>query len=128
MTPQVAHPGPIFAIGQVAITVKQLSRAVAFYRDVLGLPFLFESGSMAFFECGGIRLMLGPAESSDTTWSSILYYRTEDIHRSAELLGVRGVQFETAPRMIAKMPDHQLWMAFFRDSEGNLAALMSEVR
>jgi methylmalonyl-CoA/ethylmalonyl-CoA epimerase len=128
MTPQVAHPSPIFAIGQVAITVKQLGRAVAFYRDVLGLPFLFESGSMAFFECGGLRLMLGPAESSDTTWSSIIYYRTENIQRSAELLGVRGVQFETAPRMIARMPDHQLWMAFFRDSEGNLAALMSEVR
>jgi methylmalonyl-CoA/ethylmalonyl-CoA epimerase len=128
MTPQAAQQSPIFGIGQVAITVKQLDRAVAFYRDVLGLKFLFESGSMAFFECGGLRLMLGPAESNDTTWSSIIYYRTENIQRSAELLGVRGVQFETAPRMIARMPDHQLWMAFFRDSEGNLAALMSEVR
>jgi methylmalonyl-CoA/ethylmalonyl-CoA epimerase len=128
MTPRAVHQSPVFAIGQVAITVRNLDRAVTFYRDTLGLPFLYEAGSMAFFDCGGTRLMLGPAESTDTTWSSIIYYRTDDIQRSAELLGVRGVQFETAPRMIARMPDHQLWMAFFRDSEGNLAALMSEVR
>jgi methylmalonyl-CoA/ethylmalonyl-CoA epimerase len=128
MTPQVAHLSPVHAIGQVAITVKKLDRAVAFYRDVLGLPFLFEAGSMAFFDCGGTRLMLGLAENTDSTWSSIIYYKSENIHRSAELLAVRGVQFEAPPRMIAKMPDHQLWMAFFRDSEGNLAALMSEVR
>jgi methylmalonyl-CoA/ethylmalonyl-CoA epimerase len=128
MTPQPAWEGPIFGIGQIAITVRQLDRAVAFYRDILGLPFLFEAGNMAFFDCAGTRLMLGPSENSDTTWSSIIYYKTGDIQRSAELLTVRGVQFEAQPRMIAKMPDHQLWMAFFRDSEGNLAALMSEVR
>lgn len=128
MSPKPALQGPIFGIGQVAITVKQLDRAVAFYRDVLGLPFLFESGSMAFFDCGGMRLMLGPAENPDATWSSIIYYQTKNIQGSAELLAVRGVRFESQPRMIAKMPDHQLWMAFFRDSEGNLAALMSEVR
>jgi methylmalonyl-CoA/ethylmalonyl-CoA epimerase len=128
MTPQLAPPGTIFAIGQVAITVKQLDRAVAFYRDVLALTFLFESASMAFFDCGGTRLMLGHAENSGSTWSSIIYYRTDHIQNSAELLGARGVQFESPPRMIARMPDHELWMAFFRDSEGNLAALMSEVR
>lgn len=128
MSPKPALQGPIFGIGQVAITVKQLDRAVAFYRDVLGLRFLFEADSMAFFDCGGVRLMLGPAQNPDATWSSILYYKTENIQRSAELLAVRGVQFESQPRMIAKMPDHQLWMAFFRDTEGNLAALMSEVR
>jgi methylmalonyl-CoA/ethylmalonyl-CoA epimerase len=128
VTPQQALPAPIFGIGQIAITVKQLDRAVAFYRDVLGLPFLFEAGKMAFFDCGGTRLMLGPSENRDSTWSSIIYYMTKDIQSSAELLTVRGVQFESPPRMIAKMPDHELWMAFFRDSEGNLAALMSEVR
>jgi methylmalonyl-CoA/ethylmalonyl-CoA epimerase len=128
VTPQQAHPAPIFGIGQIAITVKQLDRAVAFYRDVLGLAFLFEAGQMAFFDCGGTRLMLGPSENRDSTWSSIIYYMTSDIQSSAELLTVRGVHFESPPRMIAKMPDHQLWMAFFRDSEGNLAALMSEVR
>ncbi len=128
MTPQVACQGPIFAIGQIAITVKQLDRAIAFYRDILGLPFLFESGNMAFFDCGGTRLMLGPSEQGDSTWSSIVYYKTNDIQSSAELLTVRGVNFESQPRLIARMPDHQLWMAFFRDSEGNLAGLMSEVR
>jgi catechol 2,3-dioxygenase-like lactoylglutathione lyase family enzyme len=128
MTPQATQQSPVFGIGQIALTVKKLDRAVKFYRDVLGLRFLFESGSMAFFDCGGTRLMLGPAENSESTWSSIVYYKTENIQRSAELLTVRGVQFESAPRMIAKMEDHQLWMAFFRDSEGNLAALISEVR
>ena len=128
MSPKQALKGPIFGIGQIAITVKDLARSVAFYRDVLGLSFLYEAGSMAFFDCGGTRLMLGPAENPDATWSSIIYYQTENIQRSAELLAVRGVRFESQPRVIAKMPDHQLWMAFFRDSEGNLAALMSEVR
>lgn len=128
MSPKAALQGPILGIGQIAITIKNMERAVAFYRDVLGLRFLFEAESMAFFDCGGTRLMLGPAQSPDATWSSIIYYKTANIQRSAELLGVRGVQFESQPRMIARMPDHQLWMAFFRDSEGNLAALMSEVR
>jgi len=128
MSPQPARVGPIFAIGQIAITVKQLDRAIGFYRDTLGLPFLFEADTMAFFDCGGTRLMLDTAENGNSTWSSIIYYKTEDIQRSAELLGARGVQFESPPRMIARMSDHQLWMAFFRDSEGNLAALMSEVR
>jgi len=72
--------------------------------------------------------MLGPAENGDATWSSIIYYKTTDIRGSAEVLSTRGVQFESQPRLIARMPDHQLWMAFFRDTEGNLAALMSEVR
>ncbi len=128
MSPHPARQGPIFGIGQIAITVKQLDRAIAFYRDVLGLPFLFEADKMAFFDCGGTRLMLGPSENGDATWSSIIYYKTADIQRSAELLSTRGVQFESQPRLIARMPDHQLWMAFFRDTEDNLAALMSEVR
>ena len=128
MSPQKESSGLILGIGQIAVTVKDLERAVAFYRDVLGLPFLFEASQMAFFDCGGTRLMLGSAENPDATWNSIIYYRTDNIQRSAELLAVRGVVFEAQPRMIAKMPDHELWMAFFRDSESNLAALMSEVR
>jgi predicted enzyme related to lactoylglutathione lyase len=124
----MVNSSPILNIGQIAITVKQLDRAVAFYRDVLGLPFLFEAGQMAFFDCGGTRLMLGFAENPDATSNSIIYYRTGDIHKSSKQLTDRGVQFEAQPRMIAKMPDHELWMAFFHDSEGNLAALMSEVR
>jgi methylmalonyl-CoA/ethylmalonyl-CoA epimerase len=128
MTPQAAPLGLITSIGQIAITVRHLTRATAFYRDTLGLAFLYEAGHMAFFDCGGTRLMLGPAEQPESTYSSIVYYRTDDIQKTAEQLRSRSVVFESEPRMIAKMPDHELWMAFFRDSEGNLAGLMSEVR
>jgi methylmalonyl-CoA/ethylmalonyl-CoA epimerase len=128
MTPQAAPLRTISAIGQVAITVKNLPRATAFYRDALGLNFLYEAGNMAFFDCGGTRLMLGAAEHHESTYSSIIYYRTDDIRQAAEQLRSRDVVFESAPRMIARMPDHELWMAFFRDSEGNLAGLMSEMR
>ena len=119
---------PLSSIGQIAITVKQLARATDFYRDTLGLPFLFEAGNMSFFDCGGTRLMLSLSEHVDSTYSSILYYKTADIAATTELLRSKGVEFEAPPRMIAKMPDHELWIAFFRDSEGNLLGLMSEVR
>ena len=87
MSPQAALKGPVFAIGQVAITVRHMDRAVAFYRDVLCLSFLFETDTMAFFDCGGTRLTLGPAENGDSTWSSIIYYKTVDIQESAQMLG-----------------------------------------
>lgn len=116
------------SIGQIAITVRDLARAVGFYRDVLGLQLISESGPMAFFDCGGTRLMLSTSAGADSTFSSILYYRTEDIRASAEALRARNVEFEAQPRPIAKTPDHEVWMAFFRDSEGNLLGLMSEVR
>jgi methylmalonyl-CoA/ethylmalonyl-CoA epimerase len=128
MTPQAAPLRLITSIGQIAITVKQLARATAFYRDTLGLGFLYEASNMAFFDCGGTRLMLTPAEQPESTYSSIIYYRTDDMRSTVELLRSRSVVFESEPRMIARMPDHELWMAFFRDSEGNLAGLMSEVR
>jgi methylmalonyl-CoA/ethylmalonyl-CoA epimerase len=118
----------ITSIGQIAITVKDLARAVAFYRDVAGLRYLFEAGGMAFFDCGGTRLMLTLPEGEKSTYSSIIYYKTADIEASASAMRDRGAQFEALPRMIAKMPDHDLWMAFLRDTEGNLLALMSEVR
>src|SRR5438477_2298786 len=116
-------PAVISRIGQIALTVSDLGRATAFYRDVLGLKYLFEAGQMAFFDCGGVRLMLSKSETPGTLYSSIVYYRTDDISASAELLKQRGVSFESEPRMIAKMPDHELWMAFFRDPENNLLAL-----
>lgn len=128
MSPQAETPGGLLSIGQIAITAKQLPRAIQFYRDSLGLRLLFETPGMAFFDCGGTRLMLGSSEHGDATYSSIIYYTTRDIHNSVELLKSRGVEFEAPPRMVVKMPDHDLWMAFFHDSEGNLAALMSEVR
>ena len=118
----------ITAIGQIAVTVQNLKRAITFYRDILGLKFLFETGGMAFFDCGGTRLMLSTSDKADSTYGSIIYYKTVDIESTAVGMRKEGVQFEAGPRMIAKMPDHDLWMAFLRDSEGNLLALMSEVR
>jgi methylmalonyl-CoA/ethylmalonyl-CoA epimerase len=116
------------AIGQIACTVRDLNRAVLFYRDTLGLPYLFSAGNMAFFDCAGVRLMLGTGEKPNEQYNSVLYFRTADIQAARRDLAARGVSFEGEPHLIAKMPDHDLWMAFFLDTEGNLLALMSEVR
>lgn len=118
------------AIGQIAITVHDVPRAVAFYRDALGLPLLFEvPPKMAFFACGPVRLMLSLPEGATYDHpASIIYYRVDDIDRSYASMREHGVAFQGAPHLIAKMPDHQLWMAFFTDSEGNTGALMSERR
>ena len=116
-------------IGQIAMTVQDLARAIAFYRDTLGLRFLFEAApSMAFFDCGGVRLMLSVAEKAGQSYSSVIYYKVDDIQLAFETIAARGATVERNPHLLAKMPDHDLWMAFFRDSEGNLLALMSEVR
>lgn len=116
-------------LGQIAITVHDLDRATAFYRDVLGLPFLFRAPNLAFFDCAGIRLMLGLPERAELVHpSSILYFSVADIDAAHAALAARGVSFTDRPHLIAKMPDHDLWMAFFTDSEGNTLALMSEVR
>jgi len=128
MAPALDGPVSVSSIGQIALTVTNLARAVRFYRDTLGLTFLFEASSMAFFDCGGVRLMLTIPEKPESTYSSILYYKTAEIQRACQQLETRGVIFESPAHMIAKMPDHELWMAFFRDTEGNLLALMSEVR
>jgi len=116
------------AIGQIAITVRDIDRAVSFYRDTLRIRFLFQAPNMAFFDCGGIRLMLGLPEGVKDTFSSILYYKVDDIQATAETLKSRGVTFEREPHFLAKMPDHDLWMAFFRDPDRNLLALMCEVK
>jgi methylmalonyl-CoA/ethylmalonyl-CoA epimerase len=128
MSPASGPSASITSIGQIALTVKDVPRALAFYRDVLGLTFLFEAGNMAFFDCGGVRLMLTVSESPGVTYSSIVYYKTADIHAASDALTARGVTFESPAHRIAKMPDHDLWMAFLKDSEGNLVGLMSEVR
>jgi catechol 2,3-dioxygenase-like lactoylglutathione lyase family enzyme len=115
-------------IGQIAVTVSDIDRARNFYRDTLGMRLLFEVPNMAFFDCGGIRLMLGPAEKPAETFSSVIYYKVDDIEQASDALSSRGVSFEAKPHLIAKMPDHDLWMAFFRDPDRNLLALMCEVR
>jgi methylmalonyl-CoA/ethylmalonyl-CoA epimerase len=115
-------------IGQIALTVRDLNRAVAFYRETLGLPLLFQVPNLAFFDCGGIRLMLTTGENPAETHSSVLYYKVPDIQRAFETLAARGAAFEGPPHLIAKMPDHELWMAFFRDPDRNLLAIMNERR
>lgn len=114
-------------IGQIALNVHDLERAIAFYRDKLGMKHLFTVPKMAFFECGGIRLMLGLPEKPEFDHpSSILYFKVNAIQTAFGTLSSRGVAFEGEPHLVAKMPTHDLWMAFFRDSENNLFALMSE--
>lgn len=115
-------------IGQISIIVHDLERATAFYRDVLGLKLLFTVSNMSFFDCGGVRLMLGHASSPELDPpSSILYFRVPEIQAAYTQLVDKGVKIEAPPRLIAPMPDHDLWMSAFRDSEGNIMQLMSEV-
>jgi predicted enzyme related to lactoylglutathione lyase len=116
-------------IGQISMNAKDVDRATTFYRDTLKLPFLFRFGDLAFFNCEGIRLMVGKAEKPEFDHpGSVLYFKVPDIADTYRELSGRGVTFEGEPHLIARMPDHELWMAFFHDSEGNTLALMSEVR
>jgi methylmalonyl-CoA/ethylmalonyl-CoA epimerase len=115
-------------IGQIAINAHDVDRATAFYRDVLGLPHLFRAGQLSFFDCGGVRLMLDKPEKPELDHpSSILYFQVGDIRAACDRLKNAGAKFEDEPHVIAQMPSYDLWMSFFRDSEGNLLALMSEV-
>ena len=118
------------AIGQIAVNAHDIPRAVKFYRDALGMRFLFEAPpKMAFFDCGGVRLMLSLPENADFDHpGSVLYFRVDDIDQTHATLKGRGVNFVDAPHLIARMPDHELWMTFFKDSEGNTLALMAEKR
>jgi methylmalonyl-CoA/ethylmalonyl-CoA epimerase len=110
------------------MTTNDLPRAVAFYRDILGIPLLFEVPRMAFFDCGGVRLMLGEPESAEFDHpASILYYRVPDIRAAFQELRERGVAFADEPHLVADMGDHELWMTFFRDPDLNVMALMSEI-
>lgn len=119
----------ITAIGQIAINMKDPARATAFYRDVIGLNFLFAAGNLAFFDSGGVRLMLTTPEKPEFDHlSSIIYFTVVDIRAASQRMKSAGARFEDEPHMIARMPDHELWMCFFRDTEGNLLGLMSEVR
>lgn len=115
-------------IAQIAINVHDLKRATAFYRDTLGLRLLFEAPSLAFFDCGGIRLMLGKAEKAEFDHpGSILYYQVADIKAAYAELQQRGVRFEDAPHVVAPLGPNDLWMTFCHDSEGNLLALTAEL-
>ena len=116
-------------IGQIALPVSDADRAEDFYGAKLGLPKLFSFGHLVFFDCGGVRLMLeGNSAEAGRTEGVCLYYRVTGIERACAELKQRGVVLDDAPHLIAKMPDHELWMAFFRDPDRNLLALMEEKR
>ena len=116
-------------IGQVALRIHDLDRTIEFYRDALGMKFLFNTPTMAFFDCAGVRLMLSiPERSEFDRPGSILYFKVGDLEAARTTLIGRGVEFIDEPHLIARLPDHELWMSFFKDPSDNMLALMSEVR
>ena len=119
----------INSIGQIAIAVRDIKKATEFYRDKLGLDLLFEVPSgMAFFDCGGVRLMIteknGDVKDHNT---SVIYYRVDDMDTATKNLKANGITFTREPQMAVKMPDHELWIGFLRDLDENLIGIMSEV-
>src|SRR6185503_13501999 len=123
-----AAPGiSLEKIGQIAITVDNLSRARDFYQNTLGMKFLFDAGNLAFFKCGDIRLMLSTPNKPGPRGGTILYFQVSDIHATYAALQLRGVAFIDKPHLIAKMPDHDLWMVFLNDSESNTIGIMCEI-
>lgn len=116
-------------IEQIAVTAHDVERATAFYRDKLGMKHLFSAPpGLAFFDCGGIRLMLSlPPKPEFDHSSSIIYFNVADIELAYRTLSERGVHFEEKPNFVADMGTYDLWIGSFRDSENNLLALMSHV-
>lgn len=115
-------------IGQIAITVDDITRARDFYQNTLGMKFLFDAGHLAFFKCGDIRLMLSTPDKPGPRGGTILYFKVDDIHATHAALTQRGVTFIDKPHLIAKMPDHDLWMVFLKDTEDNTVGIMCEIR
>lgn len=115
-------------IGQIAVNVENVERAVEFYRDVLGLPLLFETNGLAFFQSEEIRLLLSRPETEEFNHpSSVLYFKVDNLQGEVIRLKKAGATFIDEPHMVAKMGDTETWMAFFKDNEGNTHALMSEI-
>ncbi len=124
-----SSPLGLSSIGQISINVHNIQEAVSYYRDILGMKFLFEVPTMAFFDCGGVRIMLGLPESPEFDHpSSVIYFKVQNLQASYDGLVKRGVNFVSKPHLVAPMRDHDLWMAFFKDPDNNFLALMSEVR
>lgn len=117
-------------IGQIAVTVDDVERALAFYRDVLGLPHLFSAGAeLAFLDAGGVRLMLTTPQGAGTSGAnSILYFKVDDIERVQAAIVARGAVQEHPPQLTARLPDHELWIGFVHDPDDNLIGLMEERR
>ncbi len=123
-----ATPG-IQSIGQIAIAVSDLNRSVNFYKKILGLKLLFEAPpGLAFFDCGGVRLMLTTQQGDERDHrTSVIYYKVADIRQATERIQNAGVDFVREPQLTAKMPDHELWMGFIRDPDENLVGIMAEI-
>ena len=120
----------INAIGQISVTVKDIDKAVTFYRDVLGMNLLFQvpNPAMAFFDVGGIRLMLAvPTSAEHDHPASVIYYKVDDIHAMHKHLLDKGVTFDQNPHSVGQTPTHDIWMAFFRDVDNNTLSIMSEI-
>jgi predicted enzyme related to lactoylglutathione lyase len=116
-------------IHQISMRVHDVDRAVRFYRDALGLPFLFAAPPrLAFFNCDGVRLMLSTPEPGFDHPGSVVYFAVDDIRQMHDALRSRGVTFRTEPHKIATLADREVWLAEFADPEGNTLALMSEPR
>ncbi|MBM7095410.1 VOC family protein [Bacillus sp. H-16] len=116
-------------VGQIGIPVQEIERAVRFYKEKLGLPLLFSTGSMAFFDCEGLRLMLTmPEKKAFDHPSSVIYFTVKDIRKAYEDLQQKSVVFIDEPHLVAKMGDTETWMTFFKDGEGNTHAFISEVK
>ena len=115
-------------IGQILMNVKDTDRAVAFYRDTLGMTFLFQAGTLAFFDCDGVRLMLGVPENESIVSTPILYFNVDDVETATATLKSRGVEIVSEPHVVHRTDTYDLWMAFFHDSEGNTLAMMNEKR
>lgn len=120
-------PFGLHAIGQIHVSVSDVDRAVAFYRDRLGMRFLFQVPHMAFFDCDGVRLYLGVPESADFQGRATLYFTVPDIDAGVAALEARGVEFADRPHVVHRTETSELWMAFLKDPDGNNLALMSEV-
>jgi methylmalonyl-CoA/ethylmalonyl-CoA epimerase len=116
-------------IGQIAVPVKNMDTAIDFYKEKLGLPLLFNMDNLAFFECNGVRLLLSiPESEAFANASSVIYFQVDDITKRYQELSDKGVAFIDEPHLIAKMGQTETWMAFFKDTEDNTHALMSEIQ
>jgi len=118
-------------VGQIHLLVNDIQAAVRFYRDDLGIPFLFDvpPQKMAFFDCGGVRLFLGEPEANselEPGAGSVIYFRVDSCRKAHADMAARGVKFDHEPHIITRMGGIELWMAFFKDPSGNVLSIMSE--
>jgi methylmalonyl-CoA/ethylmalonyl-CoA epimerase len=127
MPERTSQPVHLNEVGQIALTVRDLAKAKDFYGRTLGMEFLFDAGNMIFFRCGHIRLMIRAAANAEPSEGTIIYFRVPEINAAHATLKEQGVKIVQAPHFVAKMRDHDLWLAFLKDPEGNTLALMSEM-